>query len=54
MNSMSEASLIQDNVIAEARAEYKELGTLTAYTFIALNNVGIEAHLFLAGLEAAQ
>jgi len=52
MNSTNE-TLIRDNVVAEARAEYEEIGTLTAYTFIALNNVGIEAQLFLDGLDAA-
>ena len=51
MNSTSEV-LIKDNVIAEARTEYEELGTLTAYAFIALNNVGVNAILFLAGLDA--
>ena len=52
MNSTSEV-LIKDNVIAEAKAEYEELGTLTAYTFIALNNVGVDAQLFLDGMDLA-
>ena len=49
MNSMSE----RQRLIDDAREEFEEVGTLTVFTYIALNNAGIDAELFLFGLEEA-
>ena len=50
MNSMSE----QQRVTDAATAEFKELGVLLTTTYFALTDVGVDARIFLDGLEAAQ
>ena len=49
MNSMSE----KQQLIDAATAEFEEVGTLTVFTYVALNNAGLDAELFLFGLEEA-
>ncbi len=50
MNSMSSN---KQQLVDDAREEFEEIGTLTVFTYIALNNIGVDAELFLYGLQAA-
>ena len=43
----------QQKVIDAATAEFKELGVLLTTTYFALSDAGVDARLFLDGLEAA-